>query len=47
MRIGLCEFVDKGIISVCEATEIFELEQVTSVTDRGKEEIESSTAKLI
>jgi hypothetical protein len=42
IRIGLCEFVDKGIIDVRTATEIFEVEQVKSVRDRWKENIETS-----
>jgi len=42
IRVGLCNFVDKGIIDVRTATKIFEVEQVKSVRDRWQEKLESS-----
>lgn len=39
IRIGLCDFVDKGIITVRKATEIFELEKVKGITKKWKDEI--------
>ena len=43
LRTGLCDLVDKNIITVREATDIFEVERVKSMTKRWKEEIENST----
>ena len=41
IRIGLCDLVDKEIISVKDATSIFELEQDKSVKDRFKDEMKN------